>query len=132
MGSLLGGKAGKEACDVIVDNCSIEAASPERCARAITVYLHYDGGLSFADAVSIVLMEELGTQTIASSTATSRRSAASSGSRSRVPASARRSVRVCGGGRLSPPPPSIRASGFQRASPTVSPRRGLTSLTRHT
>jgi len=66
VGSLLGGKAGKDAYDVIVDNCTIELATPERSARAITVFLHYDGTLSFADALSVVLMEELGTQTIAS------------------------------------------------------------------
>lgn len=66
VGSLLGGKAGKEAYDVIVDNCAVEVATPERCARAITVFLHYDGTLSFADAVSLVLMQELGTQRIAS------------------------------------------------------------------
>ena len=34
--------------------------------RAITVFLHYDGALSFADAVSVVVMQEQGTQTIAS------------------------------------------------------------------
>jgi len=66
VGSLLGGKAGKEAYDVIVDNCTIELATAERCARAITVFLHYDGTLSFADAVSVVLMQEFGAQAIAS------------------------------------------------------------------
>ena len=66
VGSVLGGKAGKEAYDVIVDNCTVELAIPERCARAITVFLHYDGSLSFADAVSVVLMQERGTQRIAS------------------------------------------------------------------
>ncbi len=66
VGSVLGGKAGKEAYDVIVDNCTVELAIPERCARAITVFLHYDGALSFADAVSVVVMQERGTQTIAS------------------------------------------------------------------
>ncbi|HEX9339701.1 MAG TPA: PIN domain-containing protein [Thermoplasmata archaeon] len=66
VGSVLGGKAGKEAYDVIVDNCAIELATPERCARAITVFRHYDGSLSFADAVSVVLMQERGAQTIAS------------------------------------------------------------------
>lgn len=66
VGSILGGKAGKEAYDVIVDNCNLELATPERCARAIGVFLHYDGTLSFADAVSVVLMEEVGTQAIAS------------------------------------------------------------------
>jgi predicted nucleic acid-binding protein len=66
VGSLLGGKAGKEAYDVIVDNCAVELATQERCAGAITAFLHYDGALSFADAVSITLMQELGTQAIAS------------------------------------------------------------------
>ncbi|HEV8594196.1 MAG TPA: PIN domain-containing protein [Thermoplasmata archaeon] len=66
VGAVLGGKAGKEAYDVIVDNCSIEVASPERCASAISTFLHYDGSLSFADAVSLVVMQELGTQRIAS------------------------------------------------------------------
>jgi len=66
VGSLLGGKAGKEAYDVIVDNCSIEVASSERCALAITTFLHYDGTLSFADAVSLVVMQELEVPRIAS------------------------------------------------------------------
>ena len=66
VGSVLGGKAGKEAYDVIVDNCSVELATGERRAHAITMFLHYDGALSFADAVSIVLMQEMGTQAIAS------------------------------------------------------------------
>ncbi|MBI4415952.1 MAG: type II toxin-antitoxin system VapC family toxin [Euryarchaeota archaeon] len=66
VGALLGGKAGKETYDVIVDNCSIEVASPERCGSAITMYLHYDGTLSFADAVSLVVMQEFGAQRIAS------------------------------------------------------------------
>ncbi len=66
VGSVLGGKAGKAAYDVIVDNCAVEPASMERCARAITTFLHYDGTLSFADAISIILMQELGTRGIAS------------------------------------------------------------------
>jgi len=51
---------------VIVDNCSIEVALPERCSSAITTFLHYDGTLSFADAVSLIVMQERGTQRIAS------------------------------------------------------------------
>lgn len=66
IGAVLGGKAGKEAYDVIVDNCSVEVGSPERCAAAISLYLHYDGTLSFADAVSLIVMQERGTQRIAS------------------------------------------------------------------
>ena len=54
VGSVLGGKAGKETYDVIADNCSIEVATRDRCASAITTFLHYDGTLSFADAVSLV------------------------------------------------------------------------------
>ena len=64
--SILGGKAGKEAFDVIVDNCTIEFASRERCSSAITTFLHYDGTLSFADSVSLVMMGERGMQRIAS------------------------------------------------------------------
>jgi len=66
VGAVLGGKAGKQAYDVIVDNCSIEVALPERCSSAITTFLHYDGTLSFADALSLVLMQEFGVPTIAS------------------------------------------------------------------
>lgn len=66
VGAVLGGKAGKETYDVIVDTCSVEYATAERCASAIALYLHYDGTLSFADAFSLVVMQEAGIQKIAS------------------------------------------------------------------
>jgi len=66
VGSVLGGKAGKETYDVIADNCSIEVATRDRCASAITTFLQYDGTLSFADAVSLVVMQERTIQKIAS------------------------------------------------------------------
>ena len=66
VGSLLGGKAGKATYDTIVDNCRVEASSPERRARTITLYLHYDGTLSFADALGVELTRELGIGHVAS------------------------------------------------------------------
>ncbi len=66
VGTLKGGKEGKILFDYISDNCSIEYANKDLCDRAIETFLKYDGTLSFADSVSIVIMEKKGIFKIAS------------------------------------------------------------------
>ncbi|MBU4535234.1 MAG: PIN domain-containing protein [Euryarchaeota archaeon] len=56
VGSLGGGKNGKMIYNYIADNCHITHIDQDICDSAIETFLKYDGVLSFADSVSIELM----------------------------------------------------------------------------
>lgn len=56
VGSLKGGKEGKIIYDYLRDSCKREFSNEELYERAINTFLRYDGAISFADAVSIEVM----------------------------------------------------------------------------
>lgn len=58
VGAISGGKEGRVVYDYILDNCHIVYADKKMMDRAMEVYLTYDGILSLADAVSLVVMED--------------------------------------------------------------------------
>lgn len=58
VGSLGGGKQGKLIYDYLMDNSQIIHTDQEICDNSIQIYLKYDGVLSFADSVSVELMNQ--------------------------------------------------------------------------
>lgn len=66
VGAISGGKEGRAVYDYILDNCRVVYADKKMLDRAMEVYLIYDGTLSLADAVSLVVMEDLGVRRILS------------------------------------------------------------------
>ncbi len=66
VGSIGGGKAGLKVYNYITDNCQVTFADKATLDRAMRIYLMYDGTLSLADAVSLIVMEDYGIKTILS------------------------------------------------------------------
>jgi predicted nucleic acid-binding protein len=58
VGARGGGKAGMALYEYVSDNCQVAFADKEMLDRAMKIYLMYDGTLSLADAVSLVVMED--------------------------------------------------------------------------
>ena len=58
VGARGGGKAGMALYEYVSDNCQVTFADKEMLDRAMKTYLKYDGTLSLADAVSLVVMED--------------------------------------------------------------------------
>jgi uncharacterized protein len=58
VGSMGGGKKGKLIYDYLMDNCNVVYADHGICDNSIHIYLKYDGVLSFADSVSVELMNQ--------------------------------------------------------------------------
>jgi len=66
IGSLLKGKAGKIVYSHLVNNYKILYDNPQRLNNAMEIFLKYDGGLSLADSLSVLIMNELNINQIAS------------------------------------------------------------------
>lgn len=66
VGSLFGGKTGLNLFNYILDNHEVHYTNKELSFNAMETFLKYDGTLSFADAVSVELMKNLGINQIAS------------------------------------------------------------------
>ena len=66
VGSLFGGKTGLKLFDYILDNHEVHYANKELSFNAMETFLKYDGTLSFADAVSVEIMKDLGINQIVS------------------------------------------------------------------
>ena len=66
IGSLRGGKNGKKLYDYIVETNEVIHPSEKLCSNSMAKYLMYDGTLSFADVVSLEIMETQGIDTIVS------------------------------------------------------------------
>jgi len=66
VGSLAGGKKGVILYNYITDNLEVKYVDPEIRSRAMSTFLHYDGVLSFADAITLELMKEFKIDTIVS------------------------------------------------------------------
>lgn len=65
-GSLGGGKKGKLIYDYMVDNCHIGYVDGNISNKSLEKFLKYDGTLSFADSVSLELIETFKIKKIAS------------------------------------------------------------------
>jgi len=65
-GSLGGGKKGTLLYNYIVDNHEIIYINKDLSLKAMETFLQYDAGLSFADAVSLEIMQLVGADTIVS------------------------------------------------------------------
>ncbi|HEX7467402.1 MAG TPA: type II toxin-antitoxin system VapC family toxin, partial [Methanobacterium sp.] len=66
IGSLGGGKKGKLIYDYMIDNCHISYVDGDISNKSLEKFLKYDGTLSFADSVSLELMETFEIKKIAS------------------------------------------------------------------
>lgn len=66
VGSLGGGKKGIRLYNYIMDNHEVIYPDKDVSFRAMETFLQYDGGLSFADSVSLELMQLSGIDTIVS------------------------------------------------------------------
>lgn len=66
VGAISSGKEGRAVYDYILDNCHVAYTDKKILDRAIEVYLMYDGTLSLADAVSLVVMGDHGIKRILS------------------------------------------------------------------
>ncbi len=66
IGSRSGGKAGQKLYEFFVDNCHIEYVDEDTLRDGMDVFLRYDGRLSLADSVSVVVMRRKGISRIVS------------------------------------------------------------------
>lgn len=66
IGSLFGGKTGLKLFNYILDNHEVRYADKELSFNAMETFLKYDGTLSFADSVSIEMMEDSRIESIVS------------------------------------------------------------------
>lgn len=65
-GSLGGGKKGALLYNYIVDNHEVVYVDKDLSFKAMETFLQYDGSLSFADVVSLEIMQLVGADTIVS------------------------------------------------------------------
>ncbi|MEE8402392.1 MAG: PIN domain-containing protein [Candidatus Hydrothermarchaeaceae archaeon] len=66
VGARGGGKAGMTLYAYVSDNCQVVFSDRGMLDRAMKIYLMYDGTLSLADAVSLIVMEDYGIKSILS------------------------------------------------------------------
>jgi predicted nucleic acid-binding protein len=66
IGNLFGGKAGKITYEHLIDNYIVFKENRDIYNKSMEIFLKYDGKLSLADSLSIVIMKELNIHEIAS------------------------------------------------------------------
>jgi len=66
IGSLFKGKAGDIAYNHLIKNYNVIYDNRNKSQDAMKIYLHYDGNLSFADSLSVQIMDEMNIKEIAS------------------------------------------------------------------
>jgi len=66
VGARGGGKAGLAVYEYISDNCEVVFVTRDMLEDAIDIYLKYDGTLSVADAVTVLVMKKRGIKEILS------------------------------------------------------------------
>lgn len=66
IGSLFKGKAGDIVYNHLIKNYNVIYDNKNKSLGAMKIYLHYDGTLSFADSLSVQIMDEMNIKEIAS------------------------------------------------------------------